>query len=77
MATISIRVADVDLAEIDRRTRAHGYPNRTAFLLGVALSENLAQTAEETRFESIEKRLGRLEEATWPNAREATWPSAS
>jgi hypothetical protein len=61
MRTISMRVPDDDLAEIDRRALAHGYPNRTAFLLGLALSDDLAKTADMARFEEIEARLERVE----------------
>lgn len=59
---LSLRVATEDLAEIDRRAAAHGYPNRTTFLLSLALSDHLAQTADEKRFEDYEQRLRAVEE---------------
>jgi uncharacterized protein (DUF1778 family) len=58
---ITLRVPDDDLAEIDRRAKARGL-NRTAFMLGLALAEDLARTADEARFEDIEERLSALEE---------------
>jgi uncharacterized protein (DUF1778 family) len=48
MATISIRVPDDDLAEIDRRARARNM-TRTAFMLGAALADDLFQTPSEKR----------------------------
>jgi uncharacterized protein (DUF1778 family) len=61
--TINFRVSDDDLAEIDRCVELHGFPSRTAFLLELALASELSQTADERRFEDIEKRLALLEEA--------------
>jgi Arc/MetJ-type ribon-helix-helix transcriptional regulator len=65
MTTISIRVPDDDLAEIDRRVATHGFPNRTAFLLGLALSDDLAKAPGEAQFERIDERLARLEAVTF------------
>jgi uncharacterized protein (DUF1778 family) len=56
--TISIRVPDKDLAEIDRRAAAGGW-TRTAFLLRTALG---AATQDERRLEDHEQRLKLLEE---------------
>jgi predicted DNA binding CopG/RHH family protein len=56
--TISIRVPDDDLAEIDRRRAALGM-NRTAFLLRTVLG---AATQDERRLKDHEQRLKDLEE---------------
>jgi hypothetical protein len=64
--TINLRVSDDELEEINRRVALHGYPNRTAFLVARALTDDIAQSAGEQRFEDLEQRLARLEEWTWP-----------
>jgi uncharacterized protein (DUF1778 family) len=66
MATvaISVRVPEAELEELDRRAKAHG-TSRTAFLLGAALSDGLAKTAEQERLDRIEKRLARVEAMTF------------
>jgi hypothetical protein len=64
--TINLRVSGDELDEINRRVALHGYPNRTAFLVDRALSDDIARPAGEQRFEDIEQRLSRLEEAMWP-----------
>lgn len=61
---ISIRAAEADVEEIDRRASARGM-SRTAFLLETALADHLAKTADEERNDRIEERLHRLEAATF------------
>jgi uncharacterized protein (DUF1778 family) len=61
MATISLRVADADLAEIDRRAGC-ARMTRTAFMLRSALG---VATADEERFDGIERRLSRIEEVVF------------
>jgi hypothetical protein len=58
MPTISLRVGDNELAEIDRRAGELGV-TRTAFLVRCAL--NIA-TADEQRLDDVERRLARLAE---------------
>jgi uncharacterized protein (DUF1778 family) len=58
MSTISIRVNDDDLAEIDRRADSAGMA-RSAFMLKTALDR---ATADERRLEEIEDRLAHAEE---------------
>lgn len=66
MATVavSLRVPEDDLTELDRRASSRGM-SRSGFLLGAALSDQLAQTKDEERFERIEARLARVEAVTF------------
>jgi hypothetical protein len=57
MPTISLRVHDDDLEDIDRRAGDLGM-SRTAFLLRAALG---AVTADEKRFAALEERLDWVE----------------
>lgn len=57
--TISIRVPDEDLAEIDRRASARRL-SRTAFMLAAALSSTLPQTVEQEQLDNLEERLRAL-----------------
>lgn len=59
MPTISIRIANDELARIDERADELGI-NRTTFMLRTVLGR---ATADEQRFERIEERLARAEEA--------------
>jgi uncharacterized protein (DUF1778 family) len=59
MTTISLRVRDDELAEIDRRAAEAGL-TRTALMLRAVLD---AATADEKRFYEIEDRIERLERA--------------
>jgi hypothetical protein len=59
MASISIRVADADLQELDRRASLAGM-SRTAFVLKAALDR---ATEDELRLADIEDRLSRVEDA--------------
>ena len=61
VATISIRASDSDVEEIDRRARGVGM-TRTAFMLRAALD---SATADEQRFEKLEDRVVRLEQARY------------
>jgi uncharacterized protein (DUF1778 family) len=58
LSTISLRVRDSELAEIDRRAGKLGV-TRTAFVLRCAL--DLA-SADEQRLDDVERRVARLEE---------------
>jgi hypothetical protein len=74
MASISLRVPDDDLAEIDRRAAARGL-NRTEYMRRCALSDDLAETADEARFHAIEERLELLEAAWRLEQGAGTWRS--
>jgi hypothetical protein len=58
MPTISLRVRDAELAEIDHRAGELGV-TRTAFMVRCALD---VATADEQRLDDVEFRLARLEE---------------
>jgi hypothetical protein len=62
MPTISLRVRDAELAEIDRRACELGV-TRTAFMVRSAL--NVA-SADEERLDDMERQLARLEELVFP-----------
>jgi uncharacterized protein (DUF1778 family) len=66
MATvaITIRLPAERLEEIDRRAGARGM-TRTAFILETALDDHYEQTAEEKAFGDFDRRLTRLEHATF------------
>jgi uncharacterized protein (DUF1778 family) len=74
MATtaITLRVPNEDLAEIDRRTAAHGYPSRTAFMLAAALHDDLAATLTERQVAELAERLDELDERLSREVRQAT-----
>lgn len=57
VTTISLRVRDLELAQIDERAVALGM-TRTAFMLRAALD---VATADERRLQTIETRLSRVE----------------
>ena len=66
----TIRIPEVDLAEIDRRAAAR-HMNRSAYMIACALGRDYASTAEDEglqRMADIELRLDRIEEATFGTA---------
>ena len=60
--TISIRVHDDDLAEIDRRANARRL-SRTAFILGASLTATLPRTIEEEQLDHLAEQLRALSQA--------------